>query len=223
MAFRGYSGDNHLQKTSAVGLVALDAPQTMCGWFYVTNYGGTESAVSVIVGASAAIQIGPRDSGFKVWGWGNTMRILGPATYSNTWFNMAWTYDGSYNRLYYNGVEATAASLGTQTGTPDQILFSGYQISSSETFTGRLDDIRFYNRVLSLGEIQSIYYTMSKDSIEYGLISRWVFNEKTVGQQITTSVDLAGRNNLVPVGAGASPSIYVDSIITSKRAIRNVF
>jgi hypothetical protein len=224
MAFQGYSGDNHLQKTSAVGLVALDAPQTICAWMYVTNYAGTESAFSVIVGASAAIQIGPRDAGLKVWGWGNALRVLGPATYANTWFHMTWTYDGALNSLYYNAVSATTPTAGTQTGTPDQILFSGYNISASETFTGLLDDVRFYNRVLSLGEIETIYYTSSKDSIVDGLLSRWVFDEKPPGSQITKATDLTGTgNDLVPVGLGAQPPIYVDSIITSKRAIRNCF
>jgi len=192
---------------------------------YIANYGGTQSAFGVFRAAAAAIQIGTRDAGLKVWGWGNVTKILGPATYQNVWFHMAWTYDGSNNRLYYNGAEAVAPNAGTQqTGMPDQILFSGYNLTAFETFTGNLDDVRFYNRCLSQDEVNTIYLTQSKDCIVSGLISRWVFNEKSTGNQISVAVDLAGNgNNLVPVGGGASPSIYADSIISSKRSIRNCY
>lgn len=221
MAIQGYSSDNHLQKTSASGLVAIDASQSMCAWMYVPTYSGIQSYFSVIYASSAAIQFGMRDGGIKVWGWGNVLRVIGPATYTNTWFHAVWTYDGSDNRLYYNGSLVGGPTSGTQSGVPDEIFYSGYNLSASETFTGQLEDVRFYDRVISVAEMETIHSSGGRDGILSGLLGRWMFNEASLGQQVSTAVDLSqNRNDLVPVGAGGSPHIYTDSPIPGRRVVR---
>jgi glucose/arabinose dehydrogenase len=72
----------------------------------------------------------------------------------NQWTHVAGTYDGATLRLYVNGVQvASQAQTGSlaQSGLPLRIGGSTY---SGEFFTGRIDDVRIYNRALPPAQIQ---------------------------------------------------------------------
>jgi glucose/arabinose dehydrogenase/chitodextrinase len=73
----------------------------------------------------------------------------------NQWTHVAGTYDGSTLHLYVNGVlVASQAQTGAlqQSGLP---LHIGGDTYSGEFFTGRIDEVRIYNRALSPSEIQN--------------------------------------------------------------------
>ena len=74
---------------------------------------------------------------------------------ANTWSHLATTFDGSTHRLFVNGVQVgsvAAAGALWQTTAPFRIggnsLWGGW-------FDGAIDDMRVYNRALSLTEIQT--------------------------------------------------------------------
>ena len=72
----------------------------------------------------------------------------------NTWTHLAATYDRTTIRLYVNGVQV---ATGAQTGaisTSNAILEIGAD-SSGEFFAGVIDEVRIYNRSLSLAELQT--------------------------------------------------------------------
>jgi hypothetical protein len=82
--------------------------------------------------------------------------VYGPAALTaNTWAHLAATYDGATTRLYLNGApvasQAQTGAIATSTN-PLQIggdsLYGGY-------FAGRIDEVRIYDRALSVAEIQS--------------------------------------------------------------------
>jgi hypothetical protein len=67
---------------------------------------------------------------------------------ANTWIHIAGTYDGSYLRIYINGVLNNTKALsgfimGTQFTQPTHIGINNP--ASNETFTGKIDDVRIYN------------------------------------------------------------------------------
>jgi hypothetical protein len=67
---------------------------------------------------------------------------------------LASTYDGSFLRLYVNGVQvAQLARTGTLevNGSPLRIGGTTYP---NEFFAGLIDDLRIYDRALSAAEIQ---------------------------------------------------------------------
>jgi beta-lactam-binding protein with PASTA domain/Ca2+-binding RTX toxin-like protein len=71
----------------------------------------------------------------------------------NTWTHLATTYDGANMRLYINGVlVATKPQTGT-IAVANQPLRIGGNNSSGEFFQGMIDEVRVYNRALSLAEI----------------------------------------------------------------------
>jgi hypothetical protein len=73
----------------------------------------------------------------------------------NTWMHLAFTYDGSTERLYVNGVlvasQAKTGAVQSSTG----VLHIGGDSVWGEFFQGLIDEVRIYNRALSASEIQT--------------------------------------------------------------------
>lgn len=74
----------------------------------------------------------------------------------NTWSHIAMTYDGSVVRLYVNG---TLSGISAPLTTVFNNAFKfGYAIvASSSYFTGQLDEVALYNRVLPVDEIRAVF------------------------------------------------------------------
>ena len=75
------------------------------------------------------------------------------------WHHVAGTYDGTRWTMYVDGQQkaATAASSGALANTQD-VYLGGTNIGGTleRFFTGKLDDVRIYNRALSPSEIQTL-------------------------------------------------------------------
>ena len=91
------------------------------------------------------------------------MRVGGtwhPASFgellANTWYYLAASYDGETLRTYKDGV--LISSNTAPSGPPDSEAASlklGRHTLNSRFFNGTVDEVRIYNRALSLEEIQN--------------------------------------------------------------------
>jgi hypothetical protein len=73
----------------------------------------------------------------------------------NTWTHLASTYDGATLRLYVNGVQVRSrAFTGNIANRPGPLSIGGNAVWG-EWFAGLIDDVRVYNRALTIAEIQS--------------------------------------------------------------------
>ena len=76
-----------------------------------------------------------------------------PAIPLNAWTHVAVTYDGAVIRLYVNGVaRATTTAAGALPATTSPLRIGG-NASWGEYFNGMIDEVRVYNRALSVTEI----------------------------------------------------------------------
>ena len=95
---------------------------------------------------------------FAVW-QDNTFPGEGVTSYVPTegvWQHVAATYDGTNTRLYKNGVlEDTGVFTGT-VQTPTTTYIGNYH-SAPFVFEGLIDEVKIYNKVLTLDEIQQDY------------------------------------------------------------------
>lgn len=74
----------------------------------------------------------------------------------NTWTHLAATYDGVTIRLYVNGVQAgTRPFAGAVATSGGPLQIGGNHIWTDENFTGRIDEVRIYDRALSAAEINA--------------------------------------------------------------------
>jgi hypothetical protein len=75
-------------------------------------------------------------------------------TQLNTWTFLAATWDRTTLRLFVNGIEVASRPLtGTMRASGGPLRIGGNAIWS-EWFAGRIDEVRLYNRALTLPEIQ---------------------------------------------------------------------
>jgi hypothetical protein len=75
------------------------------------------------------------------------------------WTHLAATYDGSSMKVYYDGVVAGEMDASGQLGTSDGTLTIGTKHETApagDEFNGMLDDVRIYNRALSVSEIKQL-------------------------------------------------------------------
>jgi hypothetical protein len=75
---------------------------------------------------------------------------------TNTWSHIAMTFDGTAMRVYQNGLLVRTVNFtGNIITTNNALRIGGNAIWNDEFFAGQIDDVRVYNRALSLAEIQA--------------------------------------------------------------------
>jgi hypothetical protein len=75
---------------------------------------------------------------------------------ANTWTHIAVSYDGTNMRFYVNGVLVrTVARSGAIIATSGPLHIGGNDVWGGEFYSGLIDEVRIYNRALSLEEIQT--------------------------------------------------------------------
>ena len=121
-----------------------------------------------------------------------------PAASADDWHYVATTYNGSSLLLYVDGelIETAVTTI-----EADSIpLFVGQKANGTGSFTGQLDELRFFNRQLAQTEVQmSMNQTVAPNAP--GLVAYWKFDEN-VGSK---SFDLTpARQKLYFCGVGWS-------------------
>jgi hypothetical protein len=87
---------------------------------------------------------------------GSDIGVVGPTLLGiNTWTHLAMTYDGATLRLYVNGQLANSRSTSGAAAISTSPLRIGGNATWGEWFSGLIDEVRVYNRVLSQAEIQA--------------------------------------------------------------------
>jgi hypothetical protein len=149
----------------------------------------------------------------------------------DTWYHVAATInaDKSVAQIIINSV--LEASGGPSTDIPTFTNFGignrggapGGNYVDGQCCNGIMDDIRYYNRVLTLNEIATIYNSSGRDSIVDGLQARWMLNEQGEGiiSSGTDSIkDLADNWTGTPVLQLGSNPVYTGSRLTERRLYR---
>ncbi len=136
---------------------------------------------------------------------------------TNQWYHVVGTYDknaGANNfKIYVNGVlhDSSTQSNSIVAGNALNIgLYSG------SYFNGIMDDLRIYNRALSVAEIQQLYKqnatqvnTSQNNFLTNGLVGLWSFNGKDMNWGTNKALDRSGNGNdgrLMNMSTTSSPT-----------------
>ena len=82
----------------------------------------------------------------------------------NTWYHIVATYDGSYMRMYVNGVEDTGGDFPVSLTGSINVAPASTQIGRDEVsgtsgcFPGTIDEVRIYNHALTAAEVKQLYH-----------------------------------------------------------------
>ena len=139
-----------LDLSSALTVSAWVRPAALGGWrtiVFKERPGG-------MVYSLFADQAGGRPAGLVYLG--GERSVLGPASIPlNQWTHLATTYDGSTVRLFVNGIQAgSLAVTGTLQASTGALRLGGNAVWS-EWFSGLIDEVRIYDRVLGAAGIQN--------------------------------------------------------------------
>ena len=137
----------------------ITGPITVAAWIQPTAI-QTQRIVARLTGSAGyeffLTQPSPSPVSFRI---NNQYRLNSNSTYptdGTTWMHVAATWDGSNMRMYINGVlETTGAQTVAPVASTDN-LGIGATSAGTNNFYGRLDDVRMYNRALTLSEIQAL-------------------------------------------------------------------
>jgi hypothetical protein len=187
---------------------------TLAGWFKATgditgnDFCRYRIASTARTSTTSRLGLGINTSNLCGFGYtaglftleGNTTLVAG------RWYHGALTYDGTYLRLYLNGVQdMTPYSLGTIDAASVDDMVVGKTAGTSRYFNGALDDVRAYNRVLSDTEILQLYNLGASkfnatptQPLTSGLVGHWTFDGKdSVWSDATTGsfTDRSGNGN----------------------------
>ena len=105
----------------------------------------------------------------------------------NRWYFLTYTWDGSTESLYVDGVlDASRALSGTITEYSNRNgIGAGVREEVSSYFSGIIDDVRVYNRALTGDEIKRLYrigatlkmgVSKANDTLANGLVGWWTFD-----------------------------------------------
>lgn len=168
------------------------SPGTVCYWCYPTAISGHRCMGTDTVWES-------RFSGSKILhDYAQNAQPSSPTTLSvNTLYHFAFVFDGTDKAIYIDGVEDVSGTYSHGTVGSDTHLSIGSSTwSTSQGMTGRLEDVRVYDRALSAQEIEAIYTARGRDSIIEGLVHWWKLDEGAPSANVTSIVDQVGDVNL---------------------------
>lgn len=162
-------GKGHVNVPDSASIDSITSQVTMAAWMYLdgttTDYAtaisrqigtgyGQHYHLSVNSNMEPALFITTGPDAHQV------VLFASPTVPQKTWFHLAATYDGTYERLYLNGVQVDS---GLQSGTfvpeTNPVILSGNGNTNTvgESVPGRLDDVMLYRRALSAQDITRIY------------------------------------------------------------------
>lgn len=147
-------------------------------------------------------------------------------TYTNAWYHLTATYDGSYKRVYVNGVlkseVAWSGILNTNPGGEWIGVFGG----GAYLFNGKISDLRVYNRALSATEISTLYGAykpkLISDSLQKGLVLDMPLTSKytktvTAGSEIMvdrTPYSNNGQNSGAAIGSDSANFVEESDVVS---------
>ena len=108
---------------------------------------------------------------------------------ANTWYHMALTYDGALFHIYVNGQLTATQAYDMFIPNPDGNTSLGWRNDSDwKPFDGTLDDVAFYNKALTLDQVQAHYNATVKLSITKSgdnVVLAWPFGTLQQADQVT--------------------------------------
>ncbi|MEK6277143.1 MAG: LamG-like jellyroll fold domain-containing protein [Actinomycetota bacterium] len=156
----GFDGTNdHVRVTNSASL-NLTSPVTLEAWIKPTALPTAGNFKSVVTKAeSYSLQFNGPKLEFTIIQSGVRKRLQAPtgAIQTGVAYHVVGTYDGTTQRLYINGSQVASAPLSGGASTSSNNVFIGSWSSSSEFFSGVIDEVAIYGWALSASRVLAHY------------------------------------------------------------------
>ena len=214
-----FNGNNYFQ-CSAAGFPLTEAAKTVCFNCNIGNATGVHGFINATDPTlGIGYQIGIRNANqLIVWGYGGGTYVTTALPALSTWVQIAYVYTGTTHRIYLDGVLAASSTTAVQTGQPTVCQIGGNQWSESLLNT-MLEDIRVYNRVLTVNELQTIRLAGQADLIVSGLLAWWPCVDRVNGSTLTAAdmLDYSAYKRAATLSGVAPFPVSIDSVSLARR------
>lgn len=148
----------------------------------------------------------------------------GPWLTANTWTHLATTYDGTTQWLYVNGSEVANRAQSGGIQVSNGVLRIGGNSIWGEFFKGRIDEVRIYNRALSVSQIQ----TDMNNAVTTTSPAKLLLGDQAIGQMTDSKPQgtaEAFKKTAAVTGTGmvTSLSVYVNAGSTSTQLVAGLY
>jgi concanavalin A-like lectin/glucanase superfamily protein/Big-like domain-containing protein/glucose/sorbosone dehydrogenase/Calx-beta domain-containing protein len=138
----------------------LTTGMTLEAWVYPTALSGWRTAILKETAGGLAYSVyahdnAPRPAVTTSIGGADASAVGTASLLLNVWTHLAATYDGATLRLYVNGGQVGTLARSGSMAVSTRVLRIGGNAVWGEYFSGRIDEVRVYNRTLSQVEIQN--------------------------------------------------------------------
>jgi hypothetical protein len=163
-----FNGVNAIITADVTGMPQVNALQSFSWWFksdtlpsFKHDLDAHNMIALVDTNDGVGIQFGFRamgynSLGFDVWYWGGGTVMESDIPAVDEWHHCVYIFDGKQHLFYIDGKKSAESLAQPQTGTPDMLMFGNYP-GGDQYFAGSLDDVRIFNRKISLKEIHLLF------------------------------------------------------------------
>lgn len=149
----------------------------LAAWFRLDSIGGKQAFITLRKDFDSGLGLGVNDGVVTAWRvYGDRTLLAAPKAVSvDTWHHAAYTYDGTTNRLYVDGMLADSSETAPDKRTPTS-CWLGTLEGTSELLHGSLDDVHVFEVLRSADQIAS-ELTTQVSANEPGLVMDLTFDE----------------------------------------------
>jgi len=173
-------------------------PFTVSAWVKFSAIDkGTDNAIlgHGTSGTNLGLHLGERNGKAYMGFFGNDLAGVTPLV-ANVWTHLTFVYTGSQKQIYVNGILDASQNSGAYQSPLSNAQIGRYPWSYSwpkgsiSTFFGLIDEVRVYNRALSLSDINGVYTTQTNVMISprtpiVGLGQTQAFSAIVTGNAVT--------------------------------------
>ena len=146
---------NSAQSGTVTGMPASNAAQSISLWI-LQNPGFSEGAPFSISDSSNSTVFDVFNTACNVLCGGAFLSVNPYVFTSNVWYHIAYTYDGTYDAIYINGVrQLFSAGNSHNISSPVTVDIGAYPFFGL-SFAGSIDDIRVYTGALTAAEVLTL-------------------------------------------------------------------
>jgi hypothetical protein len=176
-------------------------PQTLEMWINSEQASGTQDFLVLRTDFSSGVQVGFHDGALAAWRvYADRVLVASPVTPpADTWFHVAYSYDGTTHLLYVDGALADSETAVPDDRTPTSVWL-GSADGSSNMFKGQMDEVRVWTTTRTAAEIAADM-AHAPAGPQTGLVAYWTFDDAINGGR---SIDLSGSGNDVTLGDGVA-------------------
>lgn len=217
----------YINISTIAGIPTGSSARTICAWFRSTT-ANPENIVSfgtMTTGNGNGIAKG----GAAILFYGFADDTVGNHNnLTNIWTHSCGTYNGTTTFLYMNG--AQIGSLGKSWNTIAGGFNIGRRLDNVEFFTGSIDDVRIYNRVLSLNEIRAlsgnhpmqatVWTTTPATSALKLYVQAESLSNLANNAAVSSWIDQSGNPNTVTQATGSKMPLFQTSGLNGKNSLK---